>query len=378
MKWVFWTSVFSLFYIYFGYPALLCLVTKLRPRPIKKEPITPGVSIVIAAYNEEDVICERLENLLNSEYPLGKSEILVSSDGSTDETNRIVGSMMSKYANIRLIDSRERGGKLAALNRAIPYTNNDIAVFTDANTEFEPSAIARLVQAFADPEVGCVSGRKVINESKGKRNEKAEGFYWKYEHLLKQKESLIHSCMGADGSIYAMRKELYDFPDVKRGYADDSRLSMGVVAKGMRLVYERDAKAYESASSDFGREYRRKIRTLSGTLEWIENLRRLLLPFRSPVWWQLWSHRVLRFFIPAFLIAALISSASLAFNSIFYLSLFSLQLLGYTLGICGVMGGKHKIFRLTAYFTFMNFAFISAIYRFLRRKSETAWEKLGR
>ena len=378
LEWMFWISILELFYVYLGYPILLWIVAKLKPKPIRKSLITPNVSVIIAAYNEEDVIQQRLENLLASNYPKDKMEIIVSSDGSTDRTNEIVRKMEEQHENIHLIASTQRKGKLAALNKAVPYAEGEILIFTDANTEFDSDAIKFLTQTFTDEKIGCVAGRKVIYEITRKGNEKAEGLYWKYEHFLKQKESLIHSCIGADGSIYALRKELYDFPDESRGYADDCRISLGVVAKGYRLVYEGKAKAFEPASSSLWREYKRKIRTLSGGLEGVVDLHRLLIPFRSPIWWQLWSHRLLRFAIPGFLALALISSGVLVLSNTFYASVFFLQILAYFLGLGGLLGNKHMIFRLSAYLTFMNFVFISAFWRFLRRQNESAWEKLGR
>jgi len=365
-------------YVYFGYPAILWLVSKIKFRPINRKSITSPITIIIPAYNEEEEIEKRIQNILDSNYPEEKIEILVSSDGSTDRTDQIVEKIASKDGRVRLIRSSVREGKTAALNRAVPYANGEILVFTDANTQFEPSALRHITRAFADQKVGCVAGRKVIY---GRENNKeAEGLYWKYENFLKTRESCIHSCIGADGSIYGIRKELYCFPDARRGYADDGMISMAVIAQGYRLVYEPGAQAYETTSSSFWREYRRKIRTLSGGLEWMVTLRKLFAPFKSPVWWQLWSHKLLRFTIPFFLVGFIASSAFLSFShaSILYRIAFGLVILLYTLGIGAILGCPHKVCRLAFYLGYMNFAFLSALLRFLTRRSETTWEKLGR
>ncbi len=376
MKYLFWISLAGLFYIYFGYPIILWIFAKVRRRPVRKGPITPGISVIIAAYNEENVIGQRLENILNSDYPLDKIEIVVSSDGSTDGTNFILQETASHSENVRFVNSPERGGKTAALNRAVPHAQNEILVFTDANTEFDTSAIKNLVRPFADEEVGCVAGRKTIYGKES--NTEAEGFYWKYENFLRVQESLIHSCVGADGSIYAVRKNQYCFPDPDRGYADDGMISMAVIVQGLRLIYEPEAKAYETSSSSLWREYRRKMRTLSGGLEWMVTLWKLLIPFRSPVWWQIWSHKLFRFAIPYLLLFLFLSSAFLFSEGYIYSLAFFMQILTYLMGVMAISGATHKIFRLPFYLVFMNFVFASAFIRFLRRKSEVKWEKLGR
>jgi len=376
MKSLFWISVVGLLYIYFGYPVILWMFAKIRPKLVKKDSATPGVSVIIAAYNEEGVIRQRLRNILDSDYPIDKIEILVSSDGSTDKTNYIVQEMASYNENIHLVTSVERGGKTAALNKAVPYARNEILIFTDANTEFNPTAIKYLVRPFVDGKVGCVAGRKIIYG--GESNKEAEGLYWRYENFLKYHESLIHSCIGADGSIYAIRKSLYCFPNPNRGYADDGMISMAVITQGFRLIYEPEAKAYETSSSSLWREYRRKIRTLSGGLEWMATLWKLLLPFRSPVWWQIWSHRLLRFAIPYLLLFLFLSSVFLLSKGFVYSLAFFVQASAYLLGAMAIFGINCKISRISFYLVIMNFVFVSALFRFLRRKSEVKWEKFGR
>jgi len=380
MKLLFWVSVVGIFYTYFGYPIILWLIAKIKPNPLNKSNITPDISIIIAAYNEEDVIGERIENILTSDYPNNKREIIVSSDGSTDATNEIVKKLSSIHSNVRLVVSEKRRGKAYALNMAIPQAKGEILVFTDANTNFERSTLRKLVRALADIRVGCVAGRKVIY-GKGK-NREAEGFYWKYENFLKTLETLVHSCMGADGAIYAIRKRLYCFPDPNRGYSDDGMISMYVICQGYRLVYEPDAKAYETTSSSPWKEYKRKIRTLSGGLEWMASLWRLLVPFRSPVWWQLFSHRLLRFMLPFFITGLMVSSAYLGMFCSHGLSIYSLAFMVlltiYGFGLSSILGCSNKICRVCFYFGYMNFSFLSALIRFLTRNSEKTWDKLGR
>ena len=376
---VFWISVVGIFYLYFGYPIILLITSKFKKHPPREEAFTPNVSVIIAAYNEEEVIGQRIENIMASDYPKDKIEVIVSSDGSTDRTNEIVRTMAYKYGNVKLVASKERGGKSAALNRAVPKAKGEVLVFTDANSVFEPSSLRVLVKPLSDEKVGCVAGRKVIY---GKdKNKEAEEFYWKYENFLKSRESLIHSCMGADGSIYALRKELYCFPDPNRGYADDGMISMYVISKGYRLIYEPKARAWETSSSSLWREYRRKIRTLSGGLEWMASLWKLLIPFKSPVWWQLWSHKLLRFIIPFSILGIVLSSGFLTFGNagftVYHFSFASL-LFVYAIGALAILGCKRKLCRICFYFGYMNFSFLSALVRFISRKTEVTWEKLGR
>jgi len=379
---LFWLSIGGIIYVYFGYPLLLLLVSKIKRRSINQREIFPTVTVLIAAYNEEKVIRERIRNCLSCDYPMEKLEVVVGSDGSDDKTNEIVRQFSEQ--NVKLDYSPERKGKLGVFNRAIPKARGEIVIFSDANSEFDQGAIRKLVRNFSNGDVGCVSGTKCIKVQDELTAGQGESLYWKYESFIKRKESNIHSAMGADGSIYAIRKKLYSFPEEDIGYSDDFIISMQTISQGYRLIYDPEAIVYEDASDSLRAEFKRKIRTLSGGIHGYVKLKHLLNPFRSPIWWQLTSHRILRFLVPYFMTTALISNIVLYLysNSKLYAFTLSTQCLFYLLAITGAFLGnrgiKVKIFYFPFYFSLVNFTPVSALLRFLRGKTETKWGKIGR
>ncbi|MCR4432271.1 MAG: glycosyltransferase family 2 protein [Tepidanaerobacteraceae bacterium] len=380
MQMLFWVSFIFLIYICIGYPLMLWMVARLFKKTRTIGDITPFVSIIIAAHNEEKVISQRIENCLAIDYPKEKFEVIIASDGSTDSTNEIV----RRYTGhqVYLDFEAERKGKVGVFNRAVPKAKGEIIIFSDANSQFRRDAVRNLVRHFADSRVGAVSGRKLIRQSDEFETSQGEGFYWKYESFLKRNESKLHSAMGGDGSIYAVRKELYPFPDENVAYSDDFIISMSTVLQGYRLVYDPEAMVYEEASKSVWAEFRRKIRTLSGGIHGYVTLRRLLLPFVSPVWWQLWSHRILRFVTPYIMLTLLFSAFFLYTKGLFYAAVLWVQITVYALAgvgfLCYLLGSKPKFFFIPFYFTIMNFVFVPAFARFVLGKTETRWEKMGR
>jgi cellulose synthase/poly-beta-1,6-N-acetylglucosamine synthase-like glycosyltransferase len=374
MEIAFWLALMTLAYVFVGYPLLVWALARVRPQSWAQADLCPPVSIIIAAYNESAIIRERLANCLRLNYPPDKLEIIVASDGSTDDTNQQVQDLAE--GRVRLLALPRRRGKLAALNAAVPEARGEILVFTDANSEFQPDAVARLSANFAEAQVGCVAGRKTIRSSGQVRSEE-EGWYWRYEDWLKRAESLIHSVVGADGSIYALRRELYPFPAADRGYMDDFVISLMVVQQGARVVYEPNAVIYEAAGNSAQTEFRRKIRTLSGGLAVVKTLWQLLLP-TSPIWWQLWSHRVLRFAIPYLLIVVAAASVVLAGTSWFYALAVGTQALLYFAALSAAFGWQSRVGSLAYRLTVMNFVFVPALWRFLSGGTESMWDKMGR
>ena len=236
-------------YVYFGYPALIHLLCRLRARPVKKAPVQPTVSIIVAARNEEEVIGEKIRNSLASEYDTSRLEVVVACNGCTDSTQEIVGGWVAEGHPVRLEGVAEIG-KAFALNAAAAVASGEILVFTDANTALDPDALARLVESYADPEVGGGHRRKSVQaESASDATAEGEGVYWRYELWQKAQESCFGSCYIGDGALHSIRRELYvPVSDPARG--DDISISTRAVIQGFRLIYEPRAVAREREKTE--------------------------------------------------------------------------------------------------------------------------------
>jgi len=384
MQILFWMCILILIYPYLAYPLLLWIITMLRSKPIQKGTIRPRVSVIIAAHNEEKVIEDRLRNLKEIDYPRDKLEIIIVSDGSTDRTNQEITAFKENHPEIEVILDYEpvRVGKTGAIYRGVQRASGEILIFSDANTQFDRFAIQKLVNCFNDEKVGGASGQVRIAKKPGLATSQGEGLYWRIEDFIKRKESQIHSVMGADGSIYAIRKQLFTPLETGVAYSDDFIISMQVIPQGYRLVYEPEAIAMEESSRDFRSEFQRKIRSTSGGLHGYQKLwqQGMLNPFKSPIWWQLISHRVIRFAVPWAMIMAFVSNICLV--TPLYRVLFMLQMVFYLLVLGGLFLpwsiGKKKLFYIPTYFSLMHMMFILSLFRFLRGRTEIMWEKKGR
>jgi cellulose synthase/poly-beta-1,6-N-acetylglucosamine synthase-like glycosyltransferase len=343
MRTIFWVSVVLIVYVYAGYPLLLAAWARLvrrRPQTAAGVSSWPSISIVLAARNEGRRLPERIANLLQVAYP-GPREVIVVSDGSTDDTAAAVESCGS---GVRLIEIAA-GGKPLALNAGVAAARGQVIVFADARQQFAPDALLRLVANFTDPQVGGVTGQLVLDveESAGHPTPSAPpestvgdgvGLYWTYEKLLRRNESLVWSTLGATGAIYAMRRHLWR-PLPADALLDDVLAPMRVVLAGSRIVFEERARAFDRASADSATEWRRKVRTLAGNYQILVQEPRLLLPIANPVWLQYLSHKVGRLLVPWALVAAFGSSALLMFDGWFYGLAFAVQVAFYTLAAYG-------------------------------------------
>jgi cellulose synthase/poly-beta-1,6-N-acetylglucosamine synthase-like glycosyltransferase len=337
----------------------------------------PSVTIIIPAYNEEDCIEEKLLNSLALDYPADKLEIIISSDNSTDRTAEIV----RKYVDdrIKFNEFKKRSGKMGVLNKSVPLAGGDILVFTDANALFDKDAIRNMVRHFADENVGCVSGAKIITVDDSS-TAAGEGLYWQWESFLKQQESRLSSCAGADGAAYAIRKKLYPFPPDDVIIMDDFAVSLRIIARGYRCIYDPGVRAYEKSSTDIVEEFRRKGRILAGAMTVLIDMKNLLRP-GSPIFLQLWSHKVLRWFSILFMGTAFFSNIFLA-DSQPYQILLLIQSLFY---LCVVMGfgfnayGQRKgLFYIPFYFFLINLSQLFGLVGYLGKKYAPAWEKIER
>ena len=382
MEAVFWISVMLVGYAYLGYGALAALLARALSRP--DPPLggdadaLPPVALVVAAYNEEDVILAKIANSLALEYPREKLEIVVVTDGSSDRTPELA----SGVAGVRVMHAPERRGKIHALNRVMPTLSAEIVVFSDANAMLNPEALRRIVRHFRDPQVAGVAGEKRIKPQAGDVSA-GEGFYWRYESALKRWDSRISSVMGAAGELVALRREAY-LPIENDTLLDDFVMSMRLVAKGLRVVYEPEAYATEEASASIAEEFKRKARIVAGGWQAVLRLWPLLIPRRPVIWFQYVSHRVLRWvLVPALLPLILLINMILAWsgNGI-YGWLLQLQGLLYGAALLGwwlqERGIRTPVLYLPFYFAFLNAAALVGAYRFWTGAQSVTWEKARR
>ena len=335
MEAIFWLSAGLIAYVYAGYPLLLALWSAVARRDPETplDGALPGVSVVIAARNEACRLPARIENLLASDYPLDRLQIIVASDGSTDG---IVDALAPYARRVELI-LLPPGGKARALNAAVAHAAHPILVFADARQQFAPDAIRRLVRHFARLSVGAVSGELVLDCERGAgRSTVGDGIgaYWKYEKWLRRREAIVGSTLGVTGAIYAMRRSLWQ-PLPPDTILDDVLGPMRIVLRRHRVLFDATALAFDEAAADAGAEARRKVRTLAGNFQLLALEPRLLVPLVNPVWLQFVSHKVGRLLVPYALVLLLAASAWLAAGSPLYAAALAAQLAFYGLAAYG-------------------------------------------
>ena len=374
---MFWTSSLILAYSYLGYPLLLGLVAWVRKCPINRGENQPRVSLIISVHNEEKVIREKLQNALAQDYPKDKLEIIVASDDSTDNTHSIVGQFID--SGIKLFVQEDRLGKTAALNMAVAKTRGDIIVFTDANSMYNTEAIRMMVENFADPAVGCVTGEtRLLNPEKSAIGENEKSYY-SYDTFLKKEESAIGSTVGADGAIFAVRKELYQPLD--SSLINDFVIPLQIVAKGYRVVYEPRAFLHEATATPLKGGFARRVRIINRALFGLFSVPQVLNPFKVGFFAvQVVSRKLLRWTAPLFLIAIFITNLCLL-SSLFYKLTLGLQLGFYLLAIVYMLASgmaKHRFLNFPYYFCHANAAALVALIKFFRRQRIVVWEPLRR
>jgi cellulose synthase/poly-beta-1,6-N-acetylglucosamine synthase-like glycosyltransferase len=307
---VFWASFVAVWYVYAGYPTLLLVWRRCVRRPVRKLPWEPRVSIIIAVHNEEARIARKIRNCLELDYHRDKLEIVISLDGPTDGTAEVVRRCARDIRNVIVVAGRERRGKAVALNRGVGLARGDVLVFTDARQRLHPLAIRELTANLADPAVGSVSGELLLLNERSAEAGCGVGIYWRYEKWMREQESEIHSMMGATGALYAIRAAQFR-PLPPGTILDDVALPMSLVLRGLRAVFDPAARAYDVVSCCPDAEYPRKVRTLLGNFQLLALMPQLLLPWRNPVWFQFWSHKVGRLAVPYFLAALLAANLTL-------------------------------------------------------------------
>ncbi|HVR43497.1 MAG TPA: glycosyltransferase family 2 protein [Thermoanaerobaculia bacterium] len=372
---LFFTAAALTGYVYFGYPVLIWLIARLRPRPVAKGSSTPPATLLIAVFNEEKVVGRKIESSLALDYPRDRLEILFVSDGSTDRTADIVRAAGSP--NVRLIE-RPRAGKAAALNEGAKQARGEFLVFTDANVELAPDALRILASSFDDPEVGGVCGRKKFVVRRGAdTTEQGENLYWRWDQWQKELESRIGSVFAADGSLFAIRRSLY-VPIDDPAQADDIAISTRVVLQGFRLVFDADAIALEDAPAEGKDEFRRKIRVTNHSVRALLNLGRALWTsgFYSV---ELLSHKLVRHLVPFLLLLILASSAVLAVERPAFRIVLLIQVLFYGLAAAGAglrrtAAGARRLFSVPYYFCLVNAAAFFGVVSILRGRRVREWQ----
>jgi cellulose synthase/poly-beta-1,6-N-acetylglucosamine synthase-like glycosyltransferase len=374
---VFWLSATALSYTYIGYPLLLFIVGRLRPLTVKRAELMPTVTVIITAYNEERDLAAKLENTLALDYPRELMEVIVASDCSTDRTDDIVRQFAAR--GVRLYRQPQRLGKTAAQNAAVEQARGDIILFSDATSMYQPDVVRALMPSFADPMVGCVAGRLIYLDPADSRVGRGARSYWSYETFLKKQESRACSLIGASGCLYAVRRSAYVplYPEA----CSDFIIATKMVAQGLRAVYEPTAVCTEETNRRTDKEMKMRVRVIAQTFTDLWRHRAMMNPLRSGFYAvQLLSHKVMRYFVPFFLLANLAASAALAPRSLFFLAALTAQLGCYLSALVAWIlervGVHNRLLALPQYFVLANIASLIALSQFLRGERYAHWEPL--
>lgn len=369
---LFWIAAAIVVGVYFGYPLSLAVLARFRaPRDMVRE--LPCATLVVSAYNERAVIGDKLENSLALDYPADKLEIVVISDASEDGTDEIVRSFADR--GVVLCRQEVRRGKSAGLTRFVPQARGEIVVFSDANSMYQPDALRKLVRHFADPKVGFVAGhQRYVDEDSAASQ--SESLYWRYETWLKIQESKISSPVCGDGAIMAIRADLFE--PLRDDDINDTIIPLKIVARGYRGVFDEEAVCYERTAEDFWGEFRRRARIVNRALGAVFRVPQTLNPFRVGVFaYQLFVHKLLRWFVPFFLVAMLAASAYLAAEGRpLYVAMLLGQLLFYGTALLGLVPGVRSLkpVYVTSYFCVANAAVALGVIRLLLGKRIVTWK----
>jgi len=339
IKFVFWIAAALVGYSYLGYPAWLWLRSRWSPRPARRSSgpssATPAVSAVMVVRNEESVIARKLDNLLTLDYPQGNLEVIVVSDGSSDRTPAILAGY-ARDSRVRALMKPEPHGKAAGLNDAIQLATGEVLLFTDARQQIESGALRFLIENFADPDVGAASGELMLGDPTSGETGKGMGLYWRIEKEIRELESASGSVVGVTGAIYCARRNLIE-PLPEGAILDDVLLPMQVVRQGFRVIFDSRARAWDAPYLGKGREFSRKVRTLTGNYQLLQ-IAPWLLSSQNAIRFEFVSHKLLRLASPFALLALLI--ASMFLPQPFYRATLAAQLAFYALSLAALAGVK--------------------------------------
>lgn len=376
---VFWLAIAIPIYAFLGYPITLVVLRAILHRQFRKEPITPPVTLLVPAYNEETNIVRKLRNSLTLDYPEDSLRIVAACDGSRDSTPVLakqVAILPETKGRIRILDYPVNRGKISLLNAAFEelkgtFRAGEIVVFSDASASLHPNALRLLVRCFADPSVGSVSGKYTVVRLDSANIGNSEDFYWRYETFIKTQEAELSSTLGGHGHLHAIRWELYPFPPPGT-INDDYIIHASVIARGKRAVYEPEAVIYEEAHEMAG--FPRRVRIMAGNVQQLREIRGLLRPLRPMPLFFFVCHKGLRLAVPFAMIAAFIANLFLLHGALYRL-LFALQVVFYLLAIlASFVRLSPKLLMLPYYFSMINAAAFFGTYYSLTGMKRMRWK----
>ncbi|HET8760886.1 MAG TPA: glycosyltransferase family 2 protein [Nitrospiria bacterium] len=375
---LFWSMVALITYTYVGYPLVILLLGTIIRRRVDRRPIEPTVTFLITAYNEEKNIAQKLENTLSLDYPHEKLDVLVALDGSTDRTEDIVRGFADRGVRVVRVDGRV--GKTETQNQAVKHAKGEVIIFSDATTRYELGNIRAFVRNYADPTVGAVSGCYSYHNPTGATIGVGNILFWKFENFIKTSQTRIRTLTGCCGCIYSVRRALYK--PLPADIISDLVEPLKILESGYRIGFEPEAVAYEETTESASEEFRMRIRVISRGMRGLLMMRTLFNPFRYGfVAFQLFSHKLLRWLVPIFLIVLLGASAALA-HIPFYRVALVLQLAFYGCALVGWMMEKMrlkmKVFAVPLYFLTVNIASLISLYKTLRGYKAVTWETVRR
>jgi poly-beta-1,6-N-acetyl-D-glucosamine synthase len=371
VKWVFWIAVGLIAHTYVGYPVWLWLRSHWAPRPIRRGSEKLSVTAVVVVRNEGAVLARKLENLLSLNYPQDLFDVIVVSDGSTDNTAAILAEF-AQLPRVRTLIKQEAQGKSAGLNDAMRLLKAQIVLFTDARQQIEPDALCYLIENFADAEVGAASGELMLGDPATGETMRGTGAYWYIAKNVREMESACGSVVGATGAIYSARRDL--FQALPAGtILDDVLIPMQIVASGERVIFDSRARAWDSPDLGKRREFMRKVRTLSGNYQLLQ-LAPWLLSRKNPIRFEFVSHKLLRLAVPFALLALL--AASVFLPQSFYRVALAMQVLFYGMSLAAVaklrVGPLSRLADAARTFVVLNSAAVVAFVHFVTRR-KVSW-----
>lgn len=371
---LFFIAIFLIFYVYVGYPFMALLLGFIINRGVASAANEPLITILIAAYNEEEFIDATVKNKLALDYPQDRLEIIVISDGSSDQTDTIVKAIYDP--RVSLIRQEPRAGKTSALNLAVPQAKGEIVVFSDANSIYATDTLRLLAEAFSDRSVGYVTGKMIYANTDGTPIGNGCSAYMRYENMVRSIETRIGSVVGVDGGIDAVRASLYR--PMKAEQLPDFVLPLMVVEQGYRVVFEPRALLWENSLKEAADEYKMRVRVSLRAFWALYDMRVLLLPWLNPLFaWQLWSHKVLRYLCFIALSIAYVTNFMLLGKNLFFCIVFLTQtgcyLAALTAPVMERIGLSNALFSFARYFFLLNVASAYAFFKFLMGKKQVLW-----
>ena len=372
---MFWLLIILILYSYVGYPILLVSASSFMKKNGYQTGVSPEVTVLITAYNEEKDIADKLINVLSLDYPKENMEIIVASDGSTDRTDEIVKKFADK--GVKLVRVEGRVGKTETQNQAVKTANGEIIVFSDATTKYRQDVLKKMVRNYADPMVGAVSGRYKYVDPKNSQVGRGSIAFWDYENMIKSAQSKIKTITGCCGCIYSVRRDLYE--PLPADIISDLVEPLEIIKKGYRIVFEPEALAYETTLEQSDKEFSMRVRVITRGMRGLLHARDLFNFFKYPyISFQLMSHKVLRWFVPVFALGLYFSNLFILNVNNFYLLVFVCQNIFYLSAWLGWIleknNAKNKVLSLPLYFCVVNLASLSAMIAILNGKKAVKWE----